>query len=73
MQRYENRAGISLAMYNDQSTWLEKKADVGSLLGTARAAERAARRETEKHFVAFCFPTDHKPRGDRARKDYGTV
>ena len=25
------------------------------------------------HFVAFCFPTDHKPRGDRARKDYGTV
>ena len=51
MQRYENRAGISLAMYNDQSTWLEKKADdssLGGLLGTARVAERAARRETEK-------------------------
>ena len=48
MQRNENRAGISLAMYNDQSTWLEKKGNVGDLLGTARAAERAARRETEK-------------------------
>ena len=36
----------------------------------AAAADREA---AEEHFVAFCFPTDHKPRGDRARKDHGTV
>jgi hypothetical protein len=25
------------------------------------------------HYVAFCCPTEHKPRGDRAREDYGKM
>ena len=51
LQRYENRAGISLAMYNDQASYLMKKSEGSSLdrlMATARAAERAARRETLK-------------------------
>ena len=51
IQRYENRAGISLAMYNNQSTWLEAKSassGLDGLMATARVAERAARRQTLK-------------------------
>ena len=49
-QRYENRAGISLAMYNDQTGWLEKKggATLSGVLAAARKAERLARRTTLK-------------------------
>eukprot|EP00966_Prymnesium_polylepis_P019216 442894-Prymnesium_polylepis.1 len=38
VQRYENRAGISLSMYNDQALWLDKKEGAGlsSVLATAR-------------------------------------
>ena len=51
MQRYENRAGVSLAMYNDQAGWAEKEQAAGSLaglLGQARAAARKARTQTQK-------------------------
>ena len=50
-QRSENRAGVSLAMYNDLGSWAVKKADEGvfsAALGVARAAERAARKKTLK-------------------------
>jgi hypothetical protein len=26
-----------------------------------------------RDYVANCLPSDHKPRGDRARKDYGKM
>ena len=48
MQRYENRAGISLAMFNDQSGYLATK-DVSSLdamFKVARGEERRARKQT---------------------------
>jgi hypothetical protein len=50
VQRYENRAGVSLAMYNDQAAWLEKKASaaLSSALKVAREAERQSRRQTLK-------------------------
>ena len=49
MQRYENRAGISLAMFNDLAGWAAKKgSSLAGLMATARAAERLARRQTEK-------------------------
>eukprot|EP00966_Prymnesium_polylepis_P031882 741764-Prymnesium_polylepis.2 len=50
VQRYENRAGISLAMYNDQASWLEKKGTttLSRMLAVARAEERNARRQTLK-------------------------
>ena len=44
-----------------------------TLHGQGRALGYTSRSLGHCHFVAFCFPTDHKPRGDRARKDYGTV
>ena len=50
VQRYENRAGISLAMFNDLAGWLQEKgaASLSHALATARAAERQARRQTLK-------------------------
>ena len=50
MQRYENRAGISLAMFNNQAGYLETK-DATSLEGmlkVARGEERKARKQTLK-------------------------
>ena len=50
MQRYENRAGISLAMFNNQAGYLVTK-DATSLEGmlkVARGEERKARKETLK-------------------------
>ena len=49
MQRYENRAGVSLAMFNDLASWAAKKGSaLGGAMATARAAERLARRQTQK-------------------------
>ena len=51
-QKYENRAGISLARFNDQARWALEKADSGTsladALGVARVAEREARKCTLK-------------------------
>ena len=38
-----------------------------------RACEAAERSPRRDHFVANCSRTDHKPRGGRARKDYGKM
>ena len=49
MQRYETRAGISLAMFNDLASWAaEKGSALGGAMATARAEERLARRQTQK-------------------------
>ena len=49
VQRYENRAGISLAMFNDLASWAAQKGlALSGALATARVAERLARRQTQK-------------------------